>query len=82
MDTQGHLGKSLGVEGRLLETTVSELLNRSVRDWRKATQPTRIDNLHVLPSDKRLAQVSVGMGIGSAGCGAAAPYSGPGGRKR
>ena len=65
MDTQGHLGKSLGVEGRLLETTISELLNRSVRDWRKAAQPTRIDNLHVLPSDKRLAQVSVGMGIGS-----------------
>jgi len=65
MDTQGHLGKSLGVDGSQLESTVSELLNRTVRDWRKVAQPTRIDNLHVLPSDKRLAKVGVGMGVGA-----------------
>jgi chromosome partitioning protein len=61
LDTQGHAGKSLGVDVRAVQPNVYHLLSdRSVR-FEDVVQPTAIEGLSVLPSYKQMSEFPVAV---------------------
>jgi chromosome partitioning protein len=59
LDTQGHAGKSLGVDVRGLRPTVHDwLLDYTVR-FEDVVRPTAVRNLDLLPANKELASFPV-----------------------
>ncbi len=61
LDTQGHAGKSLGLDVRTLDPNVFHLLvDPSVR-FDDVVQPTAIDTLWVLPAYKQMADFPVAV---------------------
>jgi chromosome partitioning protein len=61
LDTQGHAGKSLGVDVRGLSPTVHDwLLDYSVR-FEDVVRPTAIPGLDLLPANKDLAEFPVAV---------------------
>jgi len=61
MDTQGHAGKSLGVDVRRLSPTIHDwLLDYTVR-FEDAVRPTAVPNLDLLPANKDLAGFPVAV---------------------
>lgn len=52
LDTQGHAGKSLGIDVRTLGWTVADLLSDPSADPAPAILPSGVDGLDVLPSNK------------------------------
>ncbi|MBZ0253381.1 MAG: AAA family ATPase, partial [Candidatus Methylomirabilis sp.] len=59
MDPQGHAGKCLGVDVRAAEATVFDLLTTPGMKPVEATLPTRVPNLDVIVSNKRLSDFDV-----------------------
>jgi len=59
LDTQGHCGKSLGVDVRGSKSTVFELLVDPSVELEKVILPTAIPNLSLIPSNKSLADFPV-----------------------
>ncbi len=55
LDTQGHAGKSLGLDVRVLSPTVRDVLLDPSLPLRAAVRPTAIPGLEVLPANKELA---------------------------
>ncbi len=61
MDTQGHAGKSLGVDVRRLAPTIHDwLLDYAVR-FDEVVQPTAVPGLDLLPANKDLASFPVAV---------------------
>jgi chromosome partitioning protein len=61
MDTQGHAGKSLGVDVRRLSPTIHEwLLDAAVR-FEDVVRPTPVDGIDLLPANKDLAGFPVAV---------------------
>jgi chromosome partitioning protein len=60
MDTQGHAGKSLGVDVRGLHPTVHEWLLGEV-PFEAAVRPTAVAGLDLLPANKALAGLPVAL---------------------
>lgn len=58
LDTQGHAGKSLGVDVRGISPTVRELL-LGTASLDAVARPTAIPGLHLLPANKELAGLPV-----------------------
>ncbi len=58
LDTQGHAGKSLGVDVRRLSPTVKELL-LGTAPLEAVVRPTAVPNLDLLPANKELASFPV-----------------------
>ncbi|MHB8417470.1 MAG: ParA family protein [Myxococcales bacterium] len=56
MDTQGHAGKSLGLDVRGLRPTIHDLLVDSSTTLTSAIRPTAVAGLDVLPSNKTLSE--------------------------
>jgi chromosome partitioning protein len=61
MDTQGHAGKSLGVDVRTLPRNVFHLLTDSSVRLEDVVQPSAIEGLSVLPSYKEMADFPVAV---------------------
>ena len=61
MDTQGHAGKSLGVDVRRLEPTLHELLLDYTVRFEDVVRPTPIPGLDLLPANKDLAEFPVAV---------------------
>lgn len=61
LDSQGHAGKSLGVDVRQLPFTSFELLTAPRPDIRAAIVPTRIKGLDVICANKRLANFATAV---------------------
>lgn len=55
LDTQGHAGKSLGVDVRALRSTVYDLLLDRTLAFDKVTLSTEIEGLDLVPANKALA---------------------------
>ncbi|MBI5542969.1 MAG: ParA family protein, partial [Deltaproteobacteria bacterium] len=55
LDTQGHCGKSLGVDVRQAKRTVLDLLVDPAVSAQEVVVPTAVPNLSLLPSNKSLA---------------------------
>lgn len=55
LDTQGHAGKSLGIDVRTLEANVFHWLTNSEITLDGVAQPTRVPNLSVIPAYKEMA---------------------------
>ena len=60
LDTQGHAGKSLGVDVRSVEHTVKDLL-LGTAPLEAVVQPTSVAGLEVLPANKDLANFPVAV---------------------
>jgi chromosome partitioning protein len=56
LDTQGHAGKSLGLDVRSMTPTIVDLLLDGQVTISSVLRPTSIPGLDVLPSNKRLAE--------------------------
>ena len=56
MDTQGHAGKSLGLDVRVLRPTIHDLLVDAGSTLSSVLRPTAVPGLDVLPSNKSLAE--------------------------
>ncbi|MDC0709824.1 ParA family protein [Stigmatella sp. ncwal1] len=61
MDTQGHAGKSLGVDVRTLPRNVFHLLTGENVRLEEVVQPSAIEGLSVLPSYKEMADFPVAV---------------------
>ena len=61
MDTQGHAGKSLGVDVRRLAQTVHDLLLDYTVRFEDVVRPTAIPGLDLLPANKDLAGFPVAV---------------------
>ncbi|MHB8879742.1 MAG: ParA family protein [Myxococcaceae bacterium] len=59
MDTQGHAGKSLGLDVRSLTPNVFHLLSDPTVKFEAVVQPTAIERLFVLPSYKEMSEFPV-----------------------
>lgn len=57
LDTQGHAGKSLGIDVRALDTTVADLLLDPTVDPDDVIISTPIEGLDLLPSNKSLSDL-------------------------
>ncbi|RMG21025.1 MAG: ParA family protein, partial [Deltaproteobacteria bacterium] len=57
LDTQGHAGKSLGIDVRLLEGTVADALLEPKTDPRRYLRATAIRGLDLLPANKRMGEI-------------------------
>jgi chromosome partitioning protein len=55
LDTQGHAGKSLGIDVRTLSRNVFHWLTEAELTLGEVVRPTAIDNLQVVPSYKQMA---------------------------
>jgi chromosome partitioning protein len=55
LDTQGHAGKSLGIDVRSLKRTVFDFLVDPAVGFAEVMRPSAVAGLHVLPSNKTLA---------------------------
>src|SRR5512144_2100766 len=58
LDTQGHAGKSLGVDVRGISPTVKDLLLGLAR-FEAVARPTAVPRLDLLPANKELASFPV-----------------------
>ncbi|WP_224243924.1 ParA family protein [Hyalangium gracile] len=61
LDTQGHAGKSLGVDVRTLPRNVFHLLTEDGVRLEDVVQPSAVDGLSVLPSYKEMADFPVAV---------------------
>ncbi len=61
LDTQGHAGKSLGVDVRTLEPNVFHLLSDDGVALTDCVVPTGVDGLHVVPSYKNMSEFPVAV---------------------
>jgi chromosome partitioning protein len=61
LDTQGHAGKSLGVDVRGLAPTIHELLLDDAMPFERVVRPTPVPNLELLPANKDLAAFPVAI---------------------
>lgn len=61
MDTQGHAGKSLGVDVRTLPRNVFHLLTDERVRLEEVVQPSGVENLSVLPAYKEMADFPVAV---------------------
>ncbi|SET32288.1 ParA family protein [Stigmatella erecta] len=61
MDTQGHAGKSLGVDVRTLPRNVFHLLTDSAVRLEDVVQPSAVERLSVLPAYKEMADFPVAV---------------------
>ncbi len=59
LDTQGHAGKSLGIDVRGLAPTILELLLDPALPLDQVARPTAVPNLEILPANKELAAFPV-----------------------
>jgi len=61
LDTQGHAGKSLGVDVRRVATTIHDWLVDPSVPFEAAVRPTAVPNLDLLPANKDLAGFPVAV---------------------
>jgi chromosome partitioning protein len=61
LDTQGHAGKSLGLDVRTISPNVFHLLSDPSVTFEEVVQPTAIENLFVLPSYKDMSELPVAI---------------------
>lgn len=61
LDTQGHAGKSLGLDVRSIRPNVFHLLSDPSVPFEACVHPTRVENLHVLPSYKDMSEFPVAV---------------------
>jgi chromosome partitioning protein len=61
LDTQGHAGKSLGLDVRGLRPNVFHLLSDDQVSLRSCIVPTSVDGLHVIPSYKDMSEFPVAV---------------------
>ncbi|HYG66874.1 MAG TPA: ParA family protein [Anaeromyxobacteraceae bacterium] len=61
LDTQGHAGKSLGVDVRGLAPTIHDLLVDDATPFEAVVRPTPVPNLDLLPANKDLAAFPVAV---------------------
>ncbi len=61
LDTQGHAGKSLGIDVRDLSPTILDLLLDPALPLDQVARPTAVPNLEILPANKDLAAFPVGV---------------------
>jgi chromosome partitioning protein len=59
LDTQGHAGKSLGIDVRGLAPTISDLLLDPTLPAERVVRATAVPNLEILPANKDLASFPV-----------------------
>ncbi len=59
LDTQGHAGKSLGIDVRGLSPTIFDLLLDPALPVDEVARPTSVSNLEILPANKDLAAFPV-----------------------
>ena len=64
LDTQGHAGKTLGLDVRTLEPNVFHFLVDRGVDLAAVARPTAIPGLEVVPAYKQMAQLAVALGPG------------------
>jgi chromosome partitioning protein len=57
LDTQGHAGKSLGIDVRSVEPTAFEWLTRDDVSLGAVTRPTATQGLYVVPAYKQMAEL-------------------------
>ena len=62
LDTQGHAGKSLGVDVRAIEPNVFHLLTDESVSLADCTHATGVENLSVVPSYKQMSEFPVKVG--------------------
>lgn len=62
LDSQGHAGKTLGVRVHEVETSIHELLKNPRQKIEKGILPTKIKNLDLICSNKRLADLPIEIG--------------------
>jgi chromosome partitioning protein len=67
LDTQGHAGKTLGLDVRTLEPNVFHFLVDRRVALADVARPTAIPGLEVVPSYKQMAQLAMALGPGSHG---------------
>ena len=60
-DTQGHAGKSLGIDVRELDVSMAEFLHDPEVALSEALLPSPLPGLDVLPSNKRMADFVMGV---------------------
>ncbi len=58
LDSQGHSGRSLGVDVDEVEFGSAEILSRQIRNFEDAIIDTRIPNLHLIAGNRRLVEVN------------------------
>ncbi len=61
LDTQGHAGKSLGVDVRTVQPNVFHLLSDPKVRLADCVQPTAVENLSVIPSYKEMSEFPVAV---------------------
>ena len=61
LDTQGHAGKSLGLDVRAIRPNVFHLLTDEAVRLAEVTQPTAIENLFAVPSYKEMSDFPVAV---------------------
>jgi chromosome partitioning protein len=61
LDTQGHAGKSLGLDVRGLVPNVFDLLTDPALQVAQVARPTAIDHLSVVPSNKAMSEFPVAV---------------------
>ncbi|MFL5318494.1 MAG: ParA family protein [Myxococcaceae bacterium] len=59
LDTQGHAGKSLGLDVRQLQPNVFHWLSDSSVKFEQVVQRTALENLHVVPSYKQMGEFPI-----------------------
>jgi len=64
LDTQGHAGKTLGLDVRTLEPNTFHFLVDRELQVADVARPTAIPGLEVVPSYKQMAQLAVALGTG------------------
>ena len=62
MDSQGHAGKSLGLDVEGIDAGAYEILSGEADSWRDAVHTTRIKGLNIIPGNKRLAGLAQQLG--------------------
>ena len=68
LDTQGHAGKTLGLDVRTLEPNAFDFLVDRGMELAEVARPTAIPGLEVVPSYKQMAQLPVALGPGFHSC--------------
>ena len=61
LDTQGHAGKSLGVDVRTVRPNVFHLLSDSKVRLADCVQPTAVENLSIIPAYKEMSEFPVAV---------------------
>jgi chromosome partitioning protein len=64
LDTQGHAGKTLGLDVRTLEPNAFHFLVDRGVDLAQVARPTAIPGLEVVPAYKQMAQLAAALGPG------------------